>query len=195
MNTKDLKIGETYLLPITVTAIEKSGWIESTTCNNYEYRHTPSEVKTLRQNTTKNTETAPKYDPCRKFKKGDVVRIVERHKRYQPNIPVDELWKGLCTVAEDEDFCNNLVKVRSEDGREKLSHWWYLELVTPAEELEPYSVKLRQEITVDDTYPYCAVVDYDGNEAARFYCEQYEAGKAKVAAEAECARLNAEYRK
>ena len=44
--------------------------------------------------------SAPKYDPCRKFRKGDKVRVVERNGRYQPNIPGDELWKGLCTVAE-----------------------------------------------------------------------------------------------
>lgn len=136
-------------------------------------------------NGIKNTEKAPKYDPCRKFKKGDVVRVVERHERYQPNIPVDELWKDLCTVAEDEDFCNNLVKVRSKDGREKLSHWWYLELVTPVEERYPYIVSNDDtEFSVFDRMRRLTVCSFD-------ICHPH----AEEAAEAECARLNAEYRK
>lgn len=127
----------------------------------------------------------PKYDPCRKFKKGDKVRVVERHGRYQPNIPVDELWKGLCTVAEDEDFCNNLVKVRSEDGREKLSHWWYLELVTPVEDLEPYFV-----LDSPNTYNICK--HGESGFAATFY-KKYPI--ARKLADEYCAALNAANRK
>lgn len=127
----------------------------------------------------------PKYDPCRKFKEGDVVRVVERHGRYQPNIPVDELWKGLCTVAEDEDFCNNLVKVRSADGREKLSHWWYLELVTPVEEHDLYFV-------LDSPRTFNICKRGGGKFAATF--DKYQP-LAREHAEKYCAALNAEYRK
>lgn len=133
-----------------------------------------------------NRKTPTKYDPCRKFKKGDKVRVVERHGRYQPNIPCDELWKGLCTVAEDEDFCNNLVKVRSEDGREKLSHWWYLEIVTPVEELEYFYIK-------HDTTGFAIVDRLNMCYVAHFKAVQHP--HAKEAAEAERDRLNAEYRK
>ena len=139
-------------------------------------------------NGTNNTETAPKYDPNREFKKGDKVRVVERHGRYQPNIPCDELWKGLCTVAEDEDFCNNLVKVRSEDGREKLSHWWYLELVTPVEELEPYYVK-----NIIKGYAVCKMGAGDLDASCVFWSKYHP--NARAAAEAERDRLNAEWRK
>ena len=144
------------------------------------------------ENDTKNTENAPKYDQNRKFRKGDVVRVVERNGRYQPNIPVDEFWSGLLTVSEDENFCNNLVKVRSEDGREKLSHWWYLELVTPVEELGPYSVRHNEAHAAWSIYGTfgLSAVNY-------FYGERYPytQEQAKAAAEAERDRLNAAYRK
>lgn len=190
MDIEDIKIGETYLLPVTVTTIEKSRWIEVATCHDYEYRLAPSEVKTLSpaNGIIKNTETAPKYDLCRKFREGDKVRVVERNGRYQPNIPVDELWSGLLTVSEDENFCNNLVKVRREDGREKLSHWWYLELVTPVEELEPYRVE------EDSQYWH---VFYEQNGGLMTVCKFLKSyhPTAKAAAEAERDRLNAEWRK
>jgi hypothetical protein len=63
------------------------------------------------------------------------------------------------------------------------------------EELEMYSMELLQDGLPPDTYHFWAIMDNMGHEVARFWCEQYEEGKALAAAEAECARLNAEYRK
>jgi hypothetical protein len=151
------------------------------------------------ENSIKNTESAPKYDPCRKFREGDIVRLVEWNGR--------KLWddikhlhriyneKGTFTVHDDEQGNDVVIVPDAYTENVYCACPACLELVAPVEERELYSVKLRQELTADDTYPYCAVVDDEGNEAARFYCELYEAGKARAAAEAECARLNAEYRK
>jgi hypothetical protein len=142
-------------------------------------------------NGVKNTETSPKYDPNRPFRKGDKVRAVEYKGRKGTDCP--DFTGKIYTVSQEEKS-NKLLKLT--DG---FFVYYidpaYVKLVTPIEELEPYSVSLRQELTVDDTYPYCAVIDHDGNEVARFYCEQYEEGKARAAAEAERDRLNAEYRK
>lgn len=138
-------------------------------------------------------ETAPKYDPNRYFRKGDRVKLKEEINGRRMSDFVTSLSLGkIYTVKEDEDNCTVLID--SDNGLYRYS-FMHLQLVTPVEEQEPYSVSLRQELTVDDTYPYCAVIDYDGNEVARFYCEQYEEGKARAAAEAERDRLNAEYRK
>ena len=145
------------------------------------------------ENGIKNTENKPKYDPCRKFRKGDIVEVKEDIDGRNLHAFTTGLTLGkLYTVEEDEKDCK--LKIKNDDGN-GIYAFVHFKLVTPVEELEPYSVKLRQELTADDTYPYCAVVDDDGNEAARFYSELYEAGKARAAAEAECARLNAEYRK
>ena len=176
MNIKDVKIGETYLLPVTVTAIENGGWIETRTCNNYSYRHAPSEVNTLLPNSTKNTETAPQYDPCRKFRKWDMVRVVE--------------WNGrdIARVGEIghvvSDEYNSRVEIAI-DGWTKEVYYpaCHLKLVTPAEELEPYFIE-----EISNGYK---LMKRNGKQLANYWEDHPQA---KAAAEAECARLNAEYR-
>jgi hypothetical protein len=61
----------------------------------------------------------------------------------------------------------------------------YLELVTPAKERPPYSVS---EATVQ------YLVKEDNKKVVAQFCKLYHP-TAKAAAEAECDRLNAEYRK
>lgn len=134
----------------------------------------------------------PKYDPCRKFRKGDIVKPRKLFGRYYSKATARIIGK-VCTVLHDE-IEHYSVNIRWNEGEYNIDPA-YLELVTPVEELEPYSVVQRQEIDEPDNYlPYYAVVS-SGCEVARFYVEQYLAGQAKEAAEAECARLNAEYRK
>jgi hypothetical protein len=60
----------------------------------------------------------------------------------------------------------------------------YLELVTPVEELEPYSI--------GESTDYFSV-EKDDEELSLYWKDKHP--NAKEAAEAECARLNAEYRK
>lgn len=186
MNEKEIKIGEKYLLPVTVTEISSNGWIEVKTFGDYGYRLAPLEIKTLLQNGIKNTEATTKYDPYREFRKGDKVKAVLRYGR----IPNDGVPKDVIleVIADERD---GIVKVLHKMGMilEIFNVYaLYLELVTPVEELEPYFVqdfkggygvfhtRLQPEAEVchyfNDMHPY-----------------------AKEAAKAECARLNAEYRK
>lgn len=201
---EDIKVGELYNVRVKVVDVDDdTGEITTETVNEngnalgFELcYYATDEVEAFSPitaaNGIKNTETAPKYAPCRKFRKGDKVELLEQWNGRHPTVFGFNVFTPgeILTVLDDED--EMFVLVENETYKQTFLTP-FLKLVTPVEELEPYSVKLRQEITVDDTYPYCAVVDDDGNEAARFYCEQYEAGKAQKAAEAECARLNAEY--
>lgn len=121
-------------------------------------------------------QPAPKYDPCRPFKEGDEVRVVENKGRKQ------KCSGSLATVKNDEEENKVLITIDG-DGI-----WWidaaYLELITPAEEREPYFVN-------EDATSWQL-------KKGKSLCARY--GKAthphaKEAAEAECARLNAEHRK
>lgn len=207
MKHEDIKVGHVYNVRVRVVDVDDdTGEITTETANENGYAlgfewcyYAPGEALAFSpitaENGIKNTEPAPKYDTCRLFKKGDKVRLRRRDGRtphehaYDMNVEEDGVIR---TVLHDEE--DGLVSVDWGVDDDICVPFFYIELVTPVE-LEPYSVQLRKEMTLDDTYPYCAVIDDDGNEAARFYCEQYEAGKARAAAEAECKRLNAEYRK
>ena len=140
-------------------------------------------------------ELAPKYDPCRKLKKGDRVEVVKNKGRIgSTETPVGT----LATVTEDEEEAE-WIYIQAE-GSNKIDTIdpAYLELVTPVEELEPYSVAYwvdtseecgRFEVVRGEQcvsiYPY-------GHHETRYY---KKAEQAKAAAEAERDRLNAEWRK
>lgn len=126
---------------------------------------------------------------CRRFKKGDIVRMIERMGRMECTAPVDEFFQTRpLTVIEDERIDTNLVKVESEDGRTRLFHWWYLELVTPVEELEPYFV-----MELKGAYGVYNTRFQPETEACHFFTDMHP--HAKESAEAERDRLNAEHRK
>lgn len=122
-------------------------------------------------------ETAPKYDPCRLFKKGDKVRVVD--------------WNGRTTnhkgeigeVTEDELGGRVTFSVGSHTFK-RCYPICFLELVTPVEEIEPYSV---------ETCQYGYTVNKGELILATYNDETHP--HAKEAAEAERDRLNAEYRK
>ena len=146
---------------------------------------------------TKIPETYPKYDPCRLFRKGDKVRVVEKDGRTVH----DPLNGGLWEVSRNErsgGACETSVLVHLFYEDEKIAWqisvpFCFLELVTPVEELEPYRVvrpenyqciRIMKEKRIHSSIPF------DEEECV---CRTLE--EAKAAAEAECARLNAEYRK
>jgi hypothetical protein len=137
----------------------------------------------LFENGTKNTDTAPKYDPNRKFRKGDKVRVVEYKGRNYTN--VDTGKEGV--VSRNETGADPAIEVTFGDD-----DFWdvdpaYLELVTPVEEQEPYYV---------EDGGLSVMVNSRINE--RVVCCSFHKNvhpNAKETAEAECARLNAEYRK
>ena len=134
-------------------------------------------------NGTKNSDPAPKYDPCRLFRKGDRVQVKRRNGRCSGKYG-EYLREAYCLVAEDEDK-NELVRVFHNSSEYRLDPA-YLELVTPVEEFEPYRLEHRPGEWL--------VVKKDN----KLILSSYNVGihtNAKAAAEAECARLNAEYRK
>ena len=187
MDIEDIKVGETYLLPVTVSAIEKDGWSYVASYSDYVYKLAPEEVETLLQTGIKNTPTAPKYDPCRMFRKGDIVTPKERNGR----IPWGKDSK-LVVVA-DERMAG--VTVRDEEtGEEHFICALFLELVTPVEELEPYH--LNEIYDIDDGKLIGYEVARGDTRDSIFYGGENHLrtiAQAKAAAETECKRLNEEY--
>lgn len=124
----------------------------------------------------------PKHDPCRKFKKGDIVRIVEYKGRYFSTLA--RKYKGtLVTVSHDEED-DEYMRVWRYDGLEFRVDPAYLELVTPAEKVEPYSV-------IDSPQTYNIVQAGVKGFTATFYKSQ---PLAKEGAESHCERLNDEWK-
>lgn len=128
----------------------------------------------------------PKYDPCRKLKKGDRAQVVERNGRTLTCFPVGRMKVGdIVTVAENETG-DVFIKVLTEDGHEMMAPWFMLELVTPVEEQGPYSV---HETVIHDGWR----IMRNGLSLVIYATQRHPA--AKAAAEAECKRLNDEWRK
>ena len=129
----------------------------------------------------------PKHDPTRLFKKGDRVRVVEWNGR-------KDCRNGMeATVLSNERGCFVDIECMIKEVKAELTYpACHLELVTPAEELGPYSVRHNEVHAAWSIYgPYnLSAVNY-------FYGERYPYTEesANAAAEAERDRLNAEWRK
>ena len=136
-------------------------------------------------NGIKNTETATKYDPNRIFRKGDIVEMDTHGRNFSKELKKHGL--KLCvryTVTKDES-ADGHVAYTGDDGVEHLSMFFWLKLVTPVEELEPYIVV--------DAHTHWDVADKNMKTVAMYSKGNHP--NAKAAAEAERDRLNAEYRK
>ena len=130
--------------------------------------------------------TKRRYDPCRLFKKGDIVRLTEWNGRC-PALPED--WKfdnGLFKVHEDEKFNSSVEITRENSTAVYIAPICFIELITPVEELQPYSV---QDTMNHDGWQ----IVRDGLPLALYDVQRHP--DAKAAAEAECKRLNTEWRK
>ena len=204
MDKKDIKVGETYLFPVIVAYIDNTGWMYvKDSSKQYEYRLAPSEVKTFcplpPENGIKNTEAAPKYDPCRKFKAGDRVSPCFWYNRPPTAYYIDNISghitpeDGLYEVYKDE-MPDSTVLVRYK-GKVISMQACHLELMTPIEERDPYSVGKSELKTDDCECDTWAVFDMAGYTVAQFVEEAYNPGEAKARAEQERDRRNAEYRK
>jgi hypothetical protein len=149
------------------------------------------------ENGIKNTEGAPKYDPCRKFREGDIVRLIEWNGR--------KLWddikhlhriyneKGTFTVHDDEQGNDVVIVPDAYTENVYCACPACLELVTPVEELEPYSIGKSDYngfVNIEKKGKIIAMIPY-GKELHEHKTEE----EALAAAEAERDRLNAEYRK
>ena len=136
------------------------------------------------------SDSQPKYDPCRLLRKGDRVQVKKRNGRCNGK-DGEYLREAFCEVADDE-VPNELVRVYHNSSEYRLDPA-YLELVTPVEELEPYTVDgcgfaptfyVLKYGKVYMTIPY--------KEGSSLFQTREEA---KEAAEAECNRLNDEWKK
>lgn len=147
---------------------------------------TPAFAEITPENGTKNSEPAPKYDPCRLLRRGDRVQVKRRNGRSNGKHG-EYLREAYCLVAEDEER-NELVRV-FHNSSEYLLDPAYLELVTPVEELEPYYVE-------EEGHSWCIRKPGPSDIYSTLaWFSKKRHPHAKAAAEAECARLNAEYRK
>ena len=200
MNIEDIKIGETYNVRVKVVKNDfgDTGEIATVTVDEngqaidgeiayYTEADAASFSSITPENGTKNSEPAPKYDPCRLFKKGDKVRIKTVNGRDSHGLA--EKMKGkILTVLQNEKTCWYIF-VSDPIGDDFIVDPAYLELVTPAEEQERYVVEPG-----DLAYFIVDKKHESGEQNVVMYMFAFHP-HAKAAAEAECARLNAEYRK
>ena len=193
MNDKNIKVGDIGYLRVIVINVDDDGW--------FKFRTDEKNLSfVLHSNEVAQAFTPlPKYDPNRKFREKDKVRVkCEVHGR-----PV-YITKGACVPTDPNDIWE--VVEEKETGWVHLKRGcahadaWHdmLELVTPVEELDPYSVTHSAdtseecgcfEVVRDEQ---CASIYPYGTHETRYY---KKAEHAKAAAEAECKRLNEEWRK
>lgn len=214
MKLEDIKVGETYNVRVLVTrkyvhcvdVIADTGSpmydpeedVFAFTASEVERTFTPinpySQIEIFKM--TEIPEEYPKYDPCRKFRKGDRVRLVARNGRniiavnWICETNITKLKDDIFTVSEDEHL--GYVKLEEmtmdqEISLDVLIPVCFLELVTPVEELEPYFVQENQNVV--------EVFSIDDKDvpATVFFKSKHK--NARERAEAEKDRLNAEHRK
>lgn len=139
-------------------------------------------------------EGAVKDVACRLFRKGDKVRVVERNGRSPILCGAVELG-GTYTVHADEDNGDVTLDIGyGALGGESIA-WTFLELVTPVEELGPFTVVHKpalQHFQINHGKLNYMTFPYGLHKSNGWY---HTITTAKAAAEAERDRLNAEYRK
>ena len=131
-----------------------------------------------------------KYAPCRFFRKGDEVRVVEERAGRIPPVCGDIEPGGVYIVADDEAGGDVMLDV---NGSFHCIEWIWLELVTPVEAVEPY-------VTLENILMSCIEVRNcrTNKVEAAFYYGEGHAYTFKSAADASCTerdRLNEEWRK
>lgn len=144
--------------------------------------------------------STPKYDPYRKFRKGDIVRLREYNGRkpydFWNKQTIKHFGAKLDTVYDDEKEDSGHVDIFQDAPIDELMvrvHASCLELVTPVEELEPYRVvwpENYQCVRIMKGKRIHSSIPFREEECVYLTLEE-----ALAAAEAECARLNEEYRK
>lgn len=133
--------------------------------------------------TNKELQEKPKYDPCRRFKKGDKVRIVQCKGRDFNREA--KLSRGKVAEVLYDEVENVLISVFLPDKSDIAIDPAYLELVTPVSEREPYSV-------IDSPRAYNIVQVREKKLFTSFYKDQPHA---KEEAEKYCKQLNDAWRK
>ena len=183
---KAIKKGDTLFLPVTYDCLLDGGQVSVDTPAGYKHFSCFSFII---------PEAAPKYDPNRKFRKGDKAKPRTINGREIPKMPLDVIF----TVTGDEDEYGAVPVEYMSPVRGLLTsttvHAVWLELVTPVEELDPFYIERQGEKTGGLCF---TVRKRNGYAEATFYfgaCRSRDEQHAKEAAEAERDRLNAEFRK
>lgn len=83
-----------------------------------------------------------KYNPGRKFKKGDKVNITCRDERYPVVSPMGCPWSGENLVVVEDEEDDGVVQVLSEARCKMSVAFFFLELVSSVEDQMPYSIDL-----------------------------------------------------
>lgn len=203
MTPEDIKIGEIYYARLKCIAISKNTDLPEFSFVAVDSQGTPScddlahflyfDLPAFSPNIPSEPPTlvdpAPKHDPCRLFKKGDIVRVVKYKGR-----PFSKFWEPYIgsemQIVDNETDCEN-PSIKTPKGWQSINAA-YLELITPVEEIVPYSVRHN-----DAHAAYSIYGPYGLSAANYFYGDRYPYSKhsAEAAAYAECDRLNAAYRK
>lgn len=137
-----------------------------------------------------------KYDPCRLFNKGDIVRVHDWNGR-------KTLRDGHVGFVAENEKSNGEVELSIDGWRNGVFyHACHLELVTPVEELEPYYIEEKDiEFQVRMKYEDkdCLISVFRFKNIVEGYKQYYDMlptmKQASEAAESECKRRNDEYRK
>lgn len=173
---KILKKGDPIVINGTVNKINEDGHILATCGGSAVWIDNSYYVSFASEHGT--SVPTPKHDPTRLFKRGDIVRYVERDGRsYVDAPPVG----ATCRVIVGEDSVGMVsVEFKFSKNEEPAIHdvpFYHLELITPVEELEPYSIDPANT----------NVLFKHGKKFASFEDDD--------AAQEVCKRLNAEWRK
>lgn len=149
-----------------------------------------------------------KYDPYRKFKKGDIVRLKEWNGRCPEMYSGTNSWfnhpprckNGNLEVREDEKDSKVEIGIIGVNCAHAAAAPCFLELVTPVEEMEPYYIEEKDiEFQVRMKYEDkdCLISVFRFKNIVEGYKQYYDMlpsmKQAREAAEAECERLNKDY--
>ena len=195
---KQLKNGDKILIEVTFDQIDDDGDVVFEYANSVsDYERGFISPKNIVVGVSETQPNKPKYDPCRLFKKGDKVRIVTCNGRPPYDLLNEDEYvpdETIFSVMSDECICGyvDLYEKAPEDGFQ--IHHSNIELVAPVDELSPYSVHESEVLQGFDIVrdKLCVMAFPFGAKECGWYYNRLEA---KEAAEAECSRLNAAYRK
>ena len=188
MNTEDIKIGEIYNVRVKVIGITKDGvdalYVDADGGGITGLRIGKQRIGILRPPTP---ETAPKYDPGRLFREGDIVEPCQSNGRW-----LSPLWEHRTgiryEVTEDENPITADLYIKDPDSPEPFhTHAAFFKLITPVEELEPYYYVAKN----DGVHPTFLVRNRNEEHRVAAICECWNEEDAQRI----CDMYNAEYRK
>ena len=189
MNINDIKIGATYNVRVKVTGIENMNRIIT-----HVSHLTEDDVTVFYANELPSFHPIPSEQqasactqpqPLRLYREGDIVTPCQANNRW-----LSDLWKDKSgmhlKVVKAETPHEAYMDVKDPDSPQPYTvNTAYFKLIRPVEELEPYGI-------ADHLHGWIVYKDTPGTVIANF---NHTHPNAKKAAQAECARLNAEYRK